>query len=793
MSSDTSQPQGNGQVIPLRAAEESTEVRLGEGRGPAYVDVSDGTRPRKPVIPGHLRKGGGLAGLARGVRRYLHHRTAEHGHAALYHGVRSPRYVTLTLAWSVVGLFRIAGRILLWWHAVDLYQLEHQAAADGLLHDHLRIHKAGRESRTARGIILAVCAVVAIVAVVVARRYLPEWAWIAAALAAVPALAHHGKPAGKPIVTSAVLPAAVQPPTQDVITRALGSLGIAGIDKWLRDGRALVFPSPVREDGPGWRAEVDLPFGVTAEMVIERRAQLSAGLRRPLGAVWPEPVTREHAGRLELWVGRSDIAFARPPAWPLLKSGQCDVFRDIPFGTDVRGRQVKVPLIYHNWLIGAIPRQGKSNALRVLACAAALDPVAELWVHELKGSGDLDPLEKVAYRFVSGIHDEAIGYAAESLRLLRAEIERRADRLKALPRDVCPDRRVTREIAVKRSLRLWPIARIIDELQNLMGHPRFGKQAGTDAEFVIKVGPAFGVVLILATQRPDKASLPTGVRGNVSIRYCLKVMDHEARYRGVLHPEICLGGWSGPDERIGENPDPVPLLTPAACAVAQPQAAPHRLVWWGAVVFSSVSAVEDSGEANSNDHYRVIITRDGACWMGRTYGPYLPDDGVEARSQTLEGLKEEAGRQEFEAYWQAPRQAARGDGFARATAWSYEYDLGPGTNGNMEAFRPARLALYEAERDLAERGHELAADLAAAHNATLAEVADIMGICCAREAEEYLNYRGASLVAFMPCTHQERATATEPVAVRAAWRVRDLAGAAWGQLQAVRQRRGTRT
>src|SRR5258705_265496 len=80
-----------------------------------------------------------------------------------------------------------------------------------------------------------------------------------------------GRPAHKPIVTPAVLPATVQAPSQDVITRALGALGIAGIDRWLRDGRALVFPSPVREDGPGWRAEVDLPYGVTAAMVTERR------------------------------------------------------------------------------------------------------------------------------------------------------------------------------------------------------------------------------------------------------------------------------------------------------------------------------------------------------------------------------------------------------------------------------------------------------------------------------------------------------------------------------------------
>ena len=82
-----------------------------------------------------------------------------------------------------------------------------------------------------------------------------------------------------------------------------------------------------------------------------------------------------------------------------------------------------MPLVYHNWLIGAIPRQGKTAAVRVLACAAALDPLAEMWVHELKGSGDLDPLERVSHRFVSGVDDESIGYAAESLRLLRAEID----------------------------------------------------------------------------------------------------------------------------------------------------------------------------------------------------------------------------------------------------------------------------------------------------------------------------------------------------------------------------------
>jgi DNA segregation ATPase FtsK/SpoIIIE, S-DNA-T family len=515
VSTEHSEERHNAEVIPIRAVDAGTETRTSEATGPAYADLSDGRATRKPVIPAHWQ-------TREAAREHVRLAAARYGHAAAYHGVRVPAYLLLTAWWALVGVVRTAGRLLAWWHVPELTQLERQAAADGLLSDHLRIHKAGKDTRTARGIILAVCAA-GVVAAVAALSLASPWLWVVLAVVAVPLLARAGRPAHKPILTAATLPAAVQAPSQDVITRALGSLGIAGIDRWLRDGRPLNFPSPVREDGPGWRAEVDLPYGVTAAMVIERREQLASGLRRPLGAVWPEPVTSEHAGRLELWVGRVDVAKSRQGPWPLARGGQADVFQPVPFGTDVRGRAVKVPLIYHNWLIGAIPRQGKTAAVRVLACAAALDSLAEMWVHELKGSGDLDPLERVAHRFVSGVDDESIGYAAESLHQLRAEVMRRTERLKALDRELCPDKRTTRQIAAKRSLRLWPVVCVIDEAQNLFAHPAHGKAAGLDAEFVIKIGPAFGVVLVIATQRPDKASLPTGVSGNTSTRFCLKV------------------------------------------------------------------------------------------------------------------------------------------------------------------------------------------------------------------------------------------------------------------------------
>jgi S-DNA-T family DNA segregation ATPase FtsK/SpoIIIE len=224
--------------------------------------------------------------------------------------------------------------------------------------------------------------------------FAPPWLWALAAAALFVAFALAGRPQGKTITTRAELPAQVQPPDRDVITCALASIGISGISQALRNGEPLNFPSPVREDGPGWRFEVDLPYGVTATQVIERREQFASGLRRPLGAVWPEVVSDERAGRLEGWVGRVDISKAKPAPWPWLRTGGGDVFGPLPFATDPRGRRVDVAVTEHNWLVGSMPGQGKTSAVWVLNSATALDPTVEKWTHELKGTGDLDPFER---------------------------------------------------------------------------------------------------------------------------------------------------------------------------------------------------------------------------------------------------------------------------------------------------------------------------------------------------------------------------------------------------------------
>jgi DNA segregation ATPase FtsK/SpoIIIE, S-DNA-T family len=244
-------PERGGRVVQLRAVDAQTEVRLDEAEppGPSYVDVSTGDAKRRPIVPDHWSSW-------ENAKRHVSLMAVRHGHRTAYHGVRSPGYFAKALGFAVWGVVVVIRRLVAWWHIPGTTQLEYRAAADGLLNDHLRLHKAGKETRKQRGTILALCLAGVAVAVVAMVAFAPWWAWALAAVALFATFALAGRPQGKTITTRAVLPADVQPPDRDVITRALGSIGIAGISQALRNGEPLNFPSPVREDGPGWRFEI---------------------------------------------------------------------------------------------------------------------------------------------------------------------------------------------------------------------------------------------------------------------------------------------------------------------------------------------------------------------------------------------------------------------------------------------------------------------------------------------------------------------------------------------------------
>jgi DNA segregation ATPase FtsK/SpoIIIE, S-DNA-T family len=83
-------PAEGGTVVPLRAVDAGTEVRADESAGPAYVDLTSGEPQRRPLIPEHWR-------TRENARRRVSLAAARYGHAAAYHGLRSPSYAVKAL------------------------------------------------------------------------------------------------------------------------------------------------------------------------------------------------------------------------------------------------------------------------------------------------------------------------------------------------------------------------------------------------------------------------------------------------------------------------------------------------------------------------------------------------------------------------------------------------------------------------------------------------------------------------------------------------------------------------
>ena len=107
---------------------------------------------------------------------------------------------------------------------------------------------------------------------------------------------------------------------------------------------------------------------------------------------------------------------------------------------------------------------------------------------------------------------------------LREETRRRTKVIRNLPESVCPDNKVTPELAARKNLRLAPIVVGGGRVPGAVRAPRARRGAGGDLHRPGKRGPALGITLILATQRPDAKSLPTGISANAILRFRLKVM-----------------------------------------------------------------------------------------------------------------------------------------------------------------------------------------------------------------------------------------------------------------------------
>lgn len=469
-----------------------------------------------PVLPSWLRS-------AREFADNTWTLTCYYAHFTMFHAVRLPVYVGRLVLRAPRGFGRLTRRWFKWVIDAESRPVQARAAADGDLTEWVTFCRNHSARVKPRRIASVAVAAPLLIAAPICVFVLPGWQLAAGAVAMLATLGVFGGKQDKPLVSRYLSVQVQRPLDSEELVQALDAIGIKG---------ALEFRNPVQVDGPGWLAEFDLPRGVLAEKLLDRRKELAGAMRRPLTCVWPS-VGSEHPSRVNLWVAKKDPRTIKR-TWPLLKSGRVDMYGEFPFGVTPRGEVVPLSLIGTNMLVAGVMGSGKTSAVSVIGCAGALDPTCELWMFELKGSGDLEGLQPVCHRYVQGDDDEHCEAALDGMYALEQEMKRRKKAVASLPfEDVPKGRKITRQLADKYpELRLHPILAIFDEVHTLFEHPVYGGKEGGEAGKVsgrlIRKARAYGIYLVLTTQKPTADAIPKMVADNAILRFCLAITGHTA-------------------------------------------------------------------------------------------------------------------------------------------------------------------------------------------------------------------------------------------------------------------------
>ncbi|GAA2242886.1 FtsK/SpoIIIE domain-containing protein [Promicromonospora sukumoe] len=354
-------------------------------------------------------------------------------------------------------------------------------------------------------------------------QFTPWWATWAALFALVGSMGGYGI-ARAPWLAKATGRKAKAPTiTIPFVTEALATLGIS--------------PEPSKRGLPGLEilgmrtlrggveVLVDLPPGKTAEDVVKLRNRLASALRRQKGCVWPSGDTEVHEARLVLFISDKPLHKRDAVKWKHAKSGATNVFEPIALAEDVRHRDVTATLMFNSGIIGAVPRMGKTLALRTIGMAMALDPRVEIHAYDLKATGDLDSLGPIAHALRVGDSTDDMKFIRDDLKRLVEDRARRAATIRGLS---VKEKKITSDIADQHELGLHPIGILIDECHIAFTDATYGKEIAALCEDLVKRGPATGIMLWLATQEPNNDMIPASISRACTYRWCLMVMDWRA-------------------------------------------------------------------------------------------------------------------------------------------------------------------------------------------------------------------------------------------------------------------------
>lgn len=312
-------------------------------------------------------------------------------------------------------------------------------------------------------------------------------------------------------------------PDEGAILRALGNLAIAPLNKAIKEGWQPRWVQPTTRSGNGWHTQLQLPLGVTVEMIAGKKPVLAHNLLRKPVEVWPTEPPKQ-PGVLDLWVADQGSLSGAVPPWPLLTEGTTDYFKGVPVAVSQRGEPIIGKLMAANYMVGGIMGSGKSSLVIALLLGAILDPLVIVEAYVMAYNTDYDPLKPRLKTLVKGDDDEDIEAALNALRHLRDEVTMRGKLLEELGDGAT---KVTRELALK-DPRMRPKVVVFDECHELFMHKEYGKEAAELAIKVMKKARKTAITLVWVTVSPTADSLPRDVTRNTSHRVAFAVGDHVA-------------------------------------------------------------------------------------------------------------------------------------------------------------------------------------------------------------------------------------------------------------------------
>jgi hypothetical protein len=527
-------------------------------RDPVFVDVVAKDTEVKPIIAASFRSWENFTAWLR-CKADLNARRLG------YHAARTLQiYLPLMLFWSIVGLFRLAGRQVRWmWHP-ELTRNEQTAAAAGDVMAGSRLSAQASLARRNRCFILLAELIALAVAGLLLWFLAPRWATAAAVLLALPWLAHIGRPQTAPIVRPAVVTHRFRRINSDIVLRAYYAAGLGHPDK--RD-QQVEFVSTMSRDQreTGSMVGIDMPFGKTFADARNAIEKIASGLDVHVNQVFLTKGDRER--RHQLFVADRDPLAIQAGRTDMLDGKPRNIWRPVRIGKDERDRSVTLQLLFNSVLVGAQPRKGKTFFVRLLLLWAALDPWVKILFADGKKSPDYDKFRLVAHRMVIGDapnprDNDPIEHFIDMLDEILHHIARVNDVLSELPPEMCPEGKLTEELARDPrfpDLRVWVVA--LEEFQVYFEteDQDTNKLIARKLQRIMAQGPSAGVTLLSSSQKPagvgageELKRLFNRFRDNHQVRFALKCGNQDVS-KAVLGGDALGEGFDASTLPIGDG------------------------------------------------------------------------------------------------------------------------------------------------------------------------------------------------------------------------------------------------